>query len=341
VKLDDFEEIWLADFEFYQRPGGRPGPLCLVAREWRSGRLLRLWGDEMRAYLQAPFRTDARALFVAYLASAELGCFLELGWHPPANVLDLYVAFRLETSGRPPKNGHGLLGALLHFGLPGGVSQLRKDEMRDLAARGGPYTAAERADLMSYCEMDVAALARLLPVMRPLIESPRVPQASVRARSFDHALLRGEYMKAVARMERRGVPIDTEALGTLLTGWHGVERALIADVDQDFGVYCGESFDTAAFEGYLLRNRVAWPRYKDGRLILDKQTFKDMAAVRPGLAPLHELRATLAQMREWKLSVGADGRVRCLLSDLGEKDKRGLSRMPFGYAASSLGDERL
>jgi hypothetical protein len=53
-----------------------------------------------------------------------------------------------------------------------------------------------------------------------------------------------------------------------------------------------------------------------------------MATAFPELAPLHELRATLAQMRNWKLAVGQDGRNRCILADLGEKDHRGYS--PFG-----------
>ena len=41
--LQDFREIWCADFEFHVPAGERPLPLCLVARELRSGRLVRLW----------------------------------------------------------------------------------------------------------------------------------------------------------------------------------------------------------------------------------------------------------------------------------------------------------
>jgi DNA polymerase I len=50
-----FREIWAVDFEYYPgrglNNGGREGdavtPLCLVAREMRSGRLVRLWQDEL------------------------------------------------------------------------------------------------------------------------------------------------------------------------------------------------------------------------------------------------------------------------------------------------------
>ena len=42
----DFREIWAADFEFIADPGGRPIPVCLVARELRTGRLVRQWRSE-------------------------------------------------------------------------------------------------------------------------------------------------------------------------------------------------------------------------------------------------------------------------------------------------------
>ena len=39
------------------------------------------------------------SLFIAYYASAELGCFRALGWPRPANILDLFVEFRNRTNG--------------------------------------------------------------------------------------------------------------------------------------------------------------------------------------------------------------------------------------------------
>jgi hypothetical protein len=136
----DFAEIWAADMEFRQPPGERPDPLCLVARELRSGRLVRLWQHQLRRCRQAPFDVGPRALFVAYLATAELSCFLQLGWRLPVNILDMYAEFRLDTAGRPVPCGYGLLGAQAFFGLSTGVDSLAKAEMRQLAQRGGSYT---------------------------------------------------------------------------------------------------------------------------------------------------------------------------------------------------------
>ena len=140
---EPFREIWAADFEFRAPPGHNPEPICMVAKELISGRTIRLWQDELRAAAKPPFDTGPDTLFVAYYASAEIGCHLALGWDIPANILDLYAEFRNLTNGIPTPCGAGLLGAMSYFGL-GGIQALEKDSMRELAMRGGPFTA-ERA----------------------------------------------------------------------------------------------------------------------------------------------------------------------------------------------------
>ena len=54
-----YEEVWCLDFEFRAPDGERPEPLCMVAREIRSGRELRLWRDRLelgRPPLAAPVK---------------------------------------------------------------------------------------------------------------------------------------------------------------------------------------------------------------------------------------------------------------------------------------------
>src|SRR5262245_44310752 len=115
--LDAYREVWLVDFEFTAPDGCRPTPLCLVARELRSDRLVRRWlGDGPVA---APYATGPDVLFVAYYASAEIGCHLVLGWPVPPRVLDLCAEFRCLTAGLEVPCGRGLLGALTHYGLDG------------------------------------------------------------------------------------------------------------------------------------------------------------------------------------------------------------------------------
>jgi hypothetical protein len=217
-----YRAVWAVDFEFTAPPGERPAPLCLAARELRGRRLVRAWLADGPPPAP-PFDAGPDALFIAYYASAELGCFLALGWPFPARILDLYAEFRCLTSGLPVPCGSGLLGALAYFGLDG-LAAAEKDGMRQLALRGGPYTARERAALLDYCQSDVDSLARLLPAMLPRLDLPR-------------ALLRGRYMAAAARMEWVGVPLDVEALARLRDGWGRIKGRLIEEVDRDFRVF--------------------------------------------------------------------------------------------------------
>ncbi|MCI0335923.1 MAG: DNA polymerase [Planctomycetes bacterium] len=221
--LSPFSLVWLVDFEFSQPDGERLEPLCMVAREWRTGETLRWWRDDLVGRDVAPIHTGPDDLFVAYYASAELGCYLSLGWPLPVRILDLCVEFKCLTSGLPTACGHGLLGALTHYGLDG-IDAADKGAMRELAMRGGDYTDGERRALLDYCQSDVDALAKLLPIMLPSIDVPR-------------ALLRGRYMAAVARMERTGIPIDVPLLDRLRESWRPLKRRLVREVDRDFGVY--------------------------------------------------------------------------------------------------------
>ena len=130
-----FNSIWAADFEFDAPAGERQSVACLVALELRSGRLIRLWQNEIGT--APPYSIGPNDLFVAYYASAELGCHLSLGWPLPETVLDLFTEYRNHTNGTG--GGAGLLDALAHFNL-NGIGALEKKEMRDLVLRGGPYT---------------------------------------------------------------------------------------------------------------------------------------------------------------------------------------------------------
>jgi hypothetical protein len=320
--LHYFKEVWLADFEFNAQAGERPSPVCLVARELRSGHLLRLWIDDLKGMSRPPFPTGTDALFVAYYASAELGCFQALGWPMPARVLDLYCEFKCRTSGLKTPCGCGLLGALASFGIDS-IDAAEKETMRALVLRGEPYTADERRAILDYCQTDVDALAKLLPAMAPDIDLPR-------------ALFRGRYMTAVARMEWRGVPIDADALAVFRENWQSVQKRLIEQIDKGYGIYDGRTFKADRWAAWLAANDILWPRLPSGDLALDDDTFREMARTYPAIAPVRELRTTLAQLRLNELAVGSDGRNRCMLSAFGSKTSRNQpsnSKFIFGPSA--------
>jgi hypothetical protein len=255
-----------------------------------------------------PYRTDGKALFIAYYASAEIGCHLALGWPMPINTLDLFCEFRNRLNGLAPPAGWGLLGALAAYGLTH-ITAADKDAGRDLVIRGGPWSPPERQSILDYCATDVDALHRLLERMAPDLDLPR-------------ALLRGRYMAAAAAIEWNGVPIDVPALARLRDGWEGIKARLIAEIDTAYGVFEAGTFKRARFEQYLARAGIPWPRLPSGQLDLTDDTFREIARSEPRIAPLRELRASLSQMRLAGLSVGCDGRNRALLSAFRSRTSR-------------------
>jgi DNA polymerase I len=299
-----FQEIWLHDFEFIARPGEHPDVVCLVAHEWRSGRTLRLWRDELGE--QPPYRTDAGALFVSFVANAECACHLALGWPLPARVLDLSPAFRNLTNGLPTPEGKGLIGAQRYYGLDA-IGTKQKDAARDRVIKGWPFTAEEREWILKYCESDVDSLRRLLPHILPKIE-------------LDVALHWGEFAAVSALMEHHGVPIDMEIFAQLADEdiWRRVRDAMVPAIDAKYGVYVRNAagdwtFNMERFAAYLAREGIAWPLLESGKLNMKRKTFENMSKGWPQLEDLRQLRHARDKMRKIKLAVGRDGRNRTVL----------------------------
>jgi DNA polymerase I len=274
--------VIVADFEFEfgghsskeeaGRSGERPRPICMVAHDLVSGQRWRLWRGEFGSV--PPFPTGPDSLFVAYYASAELGCFRALGWPRPANILDLYSEFRDRTNGIKLETGSGLIGALVYFGLDS-IGATEKDEM--------------------------VLLARLLPAMLPRIDLPR-------------ALLRGRYMAAAAAMEFNGIPIDVPTLELLRKHWTDIQDDLIAEIDAGYGVYEGRTFKRDRWAHWLAGNGIPWERLESGQLDLSDDVFREMAKAYPAVSPIRELRHALSDMRLADLAVGSDDRNRTILS---------------------------
>ena len=316
---DEYKEVWFLDFEFAAPSGENPEVVCMVAREMFSGLLIRLSQEALNSLTSPPFAVGADTLFVSYYSTAEWNCFLQLGWPIPARTVDLYVEFKNKFNGRDTVAGFSLLGALAQHGLSA-IDAAEKNEMRQLAMRGGPYSPLEMEQLLDYCQSDVDSLKRLFAAMLEGIDFPR-------------ALLRGRYAAAVARMEFQGVPIDHRQLKELRENWDRIRNQLIAEIDQDFGVYEGQAFRSKRFEEWLLGKSIPWPKAENGRLKLDRETFRQQAKKFPAVAPLHELRHAMSELRIEKLAVGPDGRNRCLLSPFASRTSRnqpGTNKFIFG-----------
>jgi hypothetical protein len=294
-----FREVWCIDFEFHAPDGERPRPICLAATEVFSGEQRRAWRDELRLLPAAPFDVGADVLVVCYYAPAEMGCFLSLNWPLPHHVVDFHAEHRAQTNSFL-RVDNSLISALLMRGLPAPDASA-KEFARDLILRRVSFSAAEREQIEHYNQSDADATATLLAGMAPTIDWPR-------------ALLRGRYTKAVAAMERDGVPIDKPIHDLLEAKWPTIKSRLVEEVDRPFGVYRGTTFKEARFVELLTSLGIPWRRLESGRLDLKDETFKERAQLYPLLEPLKELRETLNRMRLSELGVGADGRNRVMLS---------------------------
>jgi DNA polymerase I len=243
-------------------------------------------------------------LFIAYYASAELGCFRALGWPMPVNVLDLFTEFRDRTNGLTTPAGSGLVGALTYFGLDN-LGATEKDEMRALVLRGEPWSENERKAILDYCATDIDALERLLPQMLPPLSNHGI--------DLPRALVRGRYMAATSSMEWAGVPIDVPTLELFREHWTEIQDDLIRDMDTQ-EIFEGRTFKTDRWANFLARNNIPWPLLESGSLDLSKETFRQMAKSYPSVSAYRELRSSLSELRLNDLAVGHDGHNRTILS---------------------------
>jgi hypothetical protein len=333
-----FDEVWVVDTEYYPGPGfangGRSGdaitPLCLVALEMRSGRIVRLWQDELGPF--PPYRLDASAVVMGYMISAEFGSHIARGWGKPACALDPYVEFRHHVNDGAAKaedreKGFFSLDGALHYFCENGIDTAHKTEMRDRILQGPPFNADERSTILAYCEEDTRALAQLVKHIIPTI------------RSLPHAMLRANFQWATAQQERRGVPLNAPRLNRIKNLWGAIRRALVAEMDTPYGIYefvDGEPhWRKHRFADYVRNNGMTWPTYDDGTLDEREQTFKEMAGRYPQIETLRELRYSISKLRLNDLHVGADGRNRALLGAYGTKTGRNApsnSKFVFGPA---------
>jgi hypothetical protein len=332
-----FREIWCADFEFYpglglangSREGDTATPLCLVAIEMRSGRIVRLWQDELGPF--PPYRLDADSLFIGYMNTAEFGAHIALDWGQPACSIDAYVEFRHHVnngalkSGNREKGFYGLGGALRYF-HEDGIDTAHKTEMRDRIVQGPPFTVEERTAILAYCEEDVDALVRLVRHLIPTV------------RSLPHAMMRANFMWATAQQERRGVPLDPLLFDRIRSQWDSIQTDLVRDKDT-FGIYEIEDgkphWRKQRFADYVRQQQMSWPTCPDGALDERDQTFREMAGRYPQIETLRELRYSISKLRLNDLHIGNDGRNRTILGPYGTKTARNApsnSKFVFGPA---------
>jgi len=310
-----FGEIWVVDFEYPTDANGRPKPVCMVARARGTGRVIKRWGRDVRERFPASI-LSSNSLFVSYAHTAEGTSLLACGLALPPHVLDVRVEAQAAINGLPPPRGQSwnLITHCCHFGVPA-MDTERKKEIRDLIIAG--RAEEHRSEVLGYCLEDVIATDRILSVLvsRGCFDTPQ---------RLRRALLRGQYLNAVSLMEHHGIPLDVETFHQVRDNLEALRLHVVSDLAGEYGVYEGDSFRAGLFADLLRRHgRLdSWPRLDRGRLCLKGETFKQQGQLDPVIERIRIVRDHISALRELKIPLGADGRVRVGLMPITTRTSR-------------------
>jgi DNA polymerase I len=318
-------DIIAIDTEYISRKGAMVEPICMVAKSllgnahdstssiWRV-----FFGGSTRQYPSCPLPLDPDVLYLSFAAPAEWSCFLALGWELPQTIIDLYAEEVLLCNGKKDEHGKrfnpSLLSTMAKYKLDA-ISHAEKESMRDLILSGGPWSMEQEARILEYCEEDVTAVEKLLPIMLPYL-------------NVREALIRGSYTRAVAYTERNGIPIDDRTYRSLKQNWATIRNGLAEALESKhkYGVYVRDQksglmkWSEKGFGNLITRFGLAdvWPKTEKGKFATadpdrgsdDAKVFKSMAQRCPQIEPLRVTRKTLTNLRSFELPVGKDGRCR-------------------------------
>ncbi len=241
-------------------------------------------------------------VFVAHMATAEMGYLLRQGIEIPPRWWDTFVAYR-RYSNKPQPPRAGLSYALAQMGLPH-LAPAEKDELhaRILRLRFDPDSAEAMRELEGYCLSDCDGTYELY---RRLVDH-------VNPNSMNHW---AEYLKAVARMELRGIPIDCEIARMIWRSRRHIKADLIAEINKTARLYRRDgSFSRRAFLAWCRRAGIAWPVTRSkitGKWArsLDDDTMKLMEPRHPFIAMVRANRKSIDQLGRSPFTIdGVTGR---------------------------------
>jgi DNA polymerase I-like protein with 3'-5' exonuclease and polymerase domains len=291
-------EVWAVDSEWGFR-GGRvdqesawePVVLCLVGLRSRARHSF--WGRNPA--LREFFRDHAGDLFVAHYAVAEMKYLFRHGVPLPARWFDTHVAWRYLTN-EPRHLEAGLAHALQRLGLPGlAPAEKRELQQQILHLRFDPDGPADRREITDYCFSDCDACAALHDRL-----VGRVP-----AQVMAHW---AEYLKAVARVELRGIPFDVTGYARIQELRPVIRSHLVGDVNATWPVFQADTFKKGPFLDWCRRAGIVWPTRVSAatrRLYpcFDKDVFKEMECRHPFIAQVRQVLKTLDQFERRSLVV--------------------------------------
>ena len=149
--------------------------------------------------------------------------------------------------------------------------------------------------------------------------------------------------KCIARIQARGIPIDTELWNLVQENKHAVIGELLRRFDPSYGsddpIYTADGeFAYARLERWLPSAGIlAWPRLDSGALDISGDAFRLMYH-HPGIENLHALRDSVGFIAKARLPIGPDGRNRPSLFPFGTATGRNAhAKSPYNAHAGVRG----
>lgn len=322
-----FDNIPVCDFEFQHDDGERPVPSAMCYRDLITGKVCQFRREELLAMKQAPFPVGGRSLFVCHAATAEMSCFIALGWKIPERIYDTYVEEKNIRMGLPTAGlGMGLVDCMTGYGLKT-RNKATKQKFQTMGATGGPQCEEDWQPFLDYCSDDVneGAAVFLAQLERHNVNIPQ-------------ACLRGQYMAAAAQMEWNGIPIDGPLYRHMREQWPTFRPKIVDVVNPQYNVYVDGKFSLERFHHYLVKTETPWPVLDSGVLDLTDKTFRTMASAHPHISRLRECRHALSSLNLFEnITVGSDDRNRTWLNCFGSRTGRNQpsnAKYIFGTARS-------
>jgi hypothetical protein len=317
---DNFKSVVVCDFEYEVAPGDLPNVLCMVAyvldEFLHHVGTIRLWRGEFGS--APPFDIGPDSLFVAYSAWAEMTCFRVLAWKFPTHVFDQHTAYLAASNELLPYNPaevrnkprKRLSDACRRCGIEG-WERIDKESVSKAIGDGTWREQYSPEEVVDYCEEDVRMAVKLL---RAQLQTGADVSRILHWSNYS--------AKAIALIQARGMPIDTDLWNLVQENKAAVIADLIRQFDPSYGspcqIYTPEGkWSYKRFEQWLIYAGVtAWPRLESGRIDIDSDAFRLMYHV-PGIESLHALRDSINFIAKARLPIGRDARNRPSLFPFG------------------------
>jgi len=316
--LSQVRHIIACDTEYIPQEGLNQRPVCVCYEDLMTGNRGQVWcGDGIST--PCPWPTGPRTLLVLFAAEADCKTFIALGWELPTAVVCLYTEYKNLRNGGP-RAGEGLLDALHSFGYKV-RTHAAKEACRDLVLQGH-WTPEERTRVLEYCSDDVRDTKLLWSVMKNKI-------------SFPHAIIRGRFLPAVARMEVLGIPMDAGLQKAVRDHSREMLTVVAQEVSTAVPVINGLTVKRKLFTQWISHHGWNWPLTPTGLPKMDDDTLRDLSFLHPGIPLLRDYirfeRITSGQA----FPIGPDGMCRYRLWPFGQESSRSnpsSSEFVFGAA---------